>query len=113
MPTFVLASSVAILAAADIPLPVEVSALALVGAVLRWFIVRDNQADRDREARLVLLEEARDEQRHLKHLVINQLASITGTLRLIQIAAERCTCGAVAPVLPLIQNLLTEEETPT
>lgn len=110
MPSFVMFTAVAVLAAADVPLPAELTALALVAVVLRWFIVRDNQADRDRDARLIALEAKADEQRHLKHMVLNQLARIVPSLALIQVASERCTCGAMTQVLPLIENLLTAEQ---
>lgn len=109
VPTLVLATTAAGLLAADVPLPVELTALAMVGVILRFLLQRDDSAAKERDRRLDALEAERDEQRHLKHVVINQLAGITGSLALIKTAAERCTCGAVTPVMPLIDNLLSKE----
>lgn len=110
MPTYVLASTIAMLAVADVPLPLELSALAMVGLILRVYIGRENRLNNDRDVRLERLEAARDEQRHLKHMVLNQLAGVTGTLAAARQAAMRCTCGAMVPILPLLDNLLERKE---
>lgn len=109
MVTLVLAVTVIAAASSGVPFPIEMTALVMVGLILRVYIVRENKSREEHAKRLKALEEEVDEQRHLKHLVINQLAGITGTLSLVQAAASRCTCGAVAPVLPLIENLLAKE----
>lgn len=112
MLTFTLAASIAAIFAADVPLPVELTALAMVGLILRVYLGRESKAQADRDSRLKALEDEADEQRHMKHLVLNQLAGLTGTLALVRAAAERCTCGAIAPVLPLIERLLDKETEP-
>lgn len=113
MVTFVLAATIFAVLAADVPLPVEMSALVMVGLILRVYIIRENSAQRDHAARLAALEAEVSEQRHLKHLVINKLTTVIGTLALVQAEADRCTCGAVTSVLPLINKVLNKEGDPS
>lgn len=110
MPSFVLASTIAALYAADVPLPIEMTALVMVGLILRVYLGRESKQQSELAKRLDAIEAEADEQRHIKHMVLNRLAGITGTLALVKAAAERCTCGATAPVLPLIERLLAREE---
>lgn len=110
MLTVVLVASTAAIYATDVPLPVELTALAMVGLILRVYLGREAKAAAQRDRRLDELEAEADEQRHMKHLVLNQLAGITGTLALVQAAAQRCSCGALAPLLPLIERLLDKQE---
>lgn len=112
MPTFVLGSTIAVLSAVEVPLPVEMTALVMVGLILRVYIARENRLNEQRDERLSKLEAARDEQRHLKHMVINQLAGVSGTLHTARQAALRCTCGAMVQVIPLIDNILDKEPDP-
>lgn len=116
MPTLVLASSIVSLYAVQVPLPVEMSALVMVGLILRWMVRREAMTDVSRDERIAALEaevasirEGESEQRHLKHLVINQVTAMRGSLEMIKLAAQRCSCGAVSPVIPLIDNLLAKE----
>lgn len=116
LPTITLASSGATLLAMDVPLPIEMGALVMVGMILRWLIRRENHTEALDEKRLTRLEGRIDElqndvseQRHLKHTLLNQLAAIRGSILVIRRAAERCTCESMIPVLPVLEML--EKET--
>jgi signal transduction histidine kinase len=109
-PTPVLLSAAGVLLAADVPLPVELSAMAMVGLVLRWLIRRDSRKDRDMEERVQLLEQKADEQRHLKHEFRNRVTVVRGSLELARQAAEHCTCGAMDTVKPLLDQILSRPE---
>lgn len=109
MPSFVLASTTAVLIAMDVPFPVELTALAMVGLILRVYIGRENKDKELQDRRLTALEHDASEQRHLKHAQINANVALRGALELVHIEAQRCTCDALAPVLPLIRNLLHKE----
>lgn len=112
MPTFVLATSVAVLYAAEVPLPVEITALAMVAVVLRWLLSRENTAVLSHEARVATLEadmanvraEA-SEQRHLKHEFINRVTGMQAAIALVLASARSCSCGAMEPILPVLDQL--------
>ena len=101
-PTLFLASTAGVMLAADVPLPVEISAMAMVGLFLRWLMQRDSRNDEDVEKRLKKLEKHADWQRHLKHVFLNRLAYCRGTFLLVRQQALLCKCGAMTPVLALL-----------
>lgn len=120
-PPLVLASSAAVLIAADIPLPQEMTAMAMVGMFLLWLIRRENrrevQVDTETRARVLALESEvtglqalYDEQRHLKHAWVNRFAGLRGSLVVTLNATERCTCGAMTQVTPLLTTILAADE---
>jgi hypothetical protein len=98
-----------LLFAANLPFPVELSALAMVGLILRWMMQRDATNDSAILVRLERLEASEAEQRHLKHALLNRLAGLKGTLLVILHAARHCTCDALTPVLPLLEELVAED----
>lgn len=104
--------SVAVLAAVDVPFPVELSALVLVAAILRWLIRREDSTDAATLARIDSLEAEvervrfdESEQRSAKHALLNELAAIRTTLELVAVVSDRCTCGALDPVRPVLARL--------
>lgn len=109
-----LATSIGMLYALEgVPLPVEMTALVMVGLILRWLLRRENKTDSIRDERIAALEAevgelraSESEQRHLKHVVLNQLTIIRGTFALAKQQAEQCTCDAMTPVIPLLDNIL-------
>lgn len=109
MPSFILASTAGLLLATDVPLPVELTAMGMVGTILLWLIRRENQQDTDTQVRLTRLEATEAEQRHLKHALLNRLAGLKGSLLVVKQTAENCSCGAMHPVLPLLEELVAEE----
>lgn len=107
-----LALAVAVLAATDVPFPVELSALVLVAGILRWLIRREDRVDGETLDRIAALEveterlrSMESEQRSAKHALGNELAAIRTTLELVVVVADRCTCGALDPVRPVLARL--------
>lgn len=110
--TLTIASTTGLLLAYDVPLPLELPALAMVGLVLRWLVKREAVADTATLQRITdleaQLEEMRDEQsqeRHLKHGALNRAIAAEQTLRLVKIAAGRCSCGALDQILSLLAEV--------
>lgn len=98
------------LTATDLPLPQEMTAMAMVGTFFLWLIRRENRRGNQTDTRLSKLESTAEAQRHLKHAWINRFAGLRGTLTITLYAAERCTCGAMTQVTPLLRNVLTAED---
>lgn len=120
MPTFVLLSTAVLLTAVDAPLPLEMSALVMVGIILRWFVIRENKSASRHDERLVELEEEmahlREEasaERHRKHVYLNQLTGIQAAFALVLSTAHTCTCNAMDAVIPVLEKLSTPRDTPT
>ena len=104
------------------PTVVQGGALGIVALVVWWFIrssdrnYNDDRTDRDRlagdkaalEQKLNAANDEIIEQRKLKHDAIGKHAAAFGTLSLVRRTAEKCTCGASAPLLPLLDVLLEE-----
>lgn len=104
------------------PTVVQGGALGIVGLVVWWFIrssdrnYNDDRTDRDRLAgdKAALeqkLDAANDEivaQRKLKHDAIGKMSAALGTLSLVRKTAEKCTCGAVTSLTPLIDAVLED-----
>lgn len=112
MPAFVLASTIVTMLALEVPFPVELTALAMVGLVLRWALARDDKAHAGHDSRIMTLEaemrvvrESESEQRHLKHALLNQIGAARGALVLVSSAARTCKCDAMAPLIPLLDAL--------
>lgn len=106
MPTFVLASTITTLYAMDVPLPVEMSALVMVGIILRVYIGRENKAHEVRDKRIAKLERDVWQQRHIKHEFRNQMTVLAGTLALALQQAAKCTCDAMTPVITPMQSAI-------
>jgi hypothetical protein len=45
-------------------------------------------------------------------VVINRLAGVTASIATVRLAAGRCTCDAMTPVLPLLDQLAEQEQQP-
>lgn len=119
MPTFVLFSTAALLAAVDAPLPLEMSALVMVGIILRWFVMRENKSSarhdqrlEEIEAEMTVLRLEGSEQRHLKHVFMNQLTGTQAALALVLNTARNCSCNAMDSVIPVLERLSTPRDTP-
>lgn len=116
LPSAVLVSTVGVLAASsDVPFPVEMSALVMVGLVLRWALRRENTAHEERdkrvdnlEARTKDLEEEADTQRSLKHALANQITAMKTTITMMLPFARQCTCETMTPLLPILERLALE-----
>lgn len=114
MPTAVLTSSVVALYAVDLPLPVEMTALVMVGLILRVFLRRDDHRFQRIETDVEQLRRENQEQRHLKHEYRNQLTALQYALSLTLAEAERCSCGALDTIRPTLKQIIAREEaTPT
>lgn len=106
--TYTLASTVAVLAAVDVPFPVELSALAMVGFVLRWALARQNKAHDQHEDRLSKVEEQLRVKSTEKHALANQITALRTAVKLIIPTAEQCTCGSMERLLPTLHSLATD-----
>lgn len=113
--TYVLGATIFGLVAAQVPLPVEMTALVMVGLVLRYSLHKDAKSDSDQESRITRLEDTVlenrqriDEQRHLKHAALNRIAGITGMLMLLRQQIALCTCGAMGPLLPVVDQIIEQ-----
>lgn len=97
---------------------VQGGALGILALVVWWFIkssdrnYADDRTDRDRlAADKVALEQKYEtaqaelaEQRKAKHEALGRQSAAEGTLSLVRTAAARCTCGALAPLAPLLDR---------
>lgn len=97
---------------------VQGGALGILALVVWWFIkssdrnYADDRTDRDRlasdkaslEAKLEAAQQELSEQRKAKHDALGKQAAAEGTLGLVRTAASRCTCGALAPLAPLLER---------
>lgn len=118
--TYTLASTVAFLAAVDVPFPVELTALAMVGLVLRWALSRQNKNHDEHEERIAEMERRWEEavadysaQRHLKHAWRNEVTAMRATLGVLVPAAQRCSCGTMEPLIPVLVKLATDIKEPS
>lgn len=120
--TYTLVSTIGLLAAVDLPIPVELSALAMVGLVLRWALIRQNRAHDEHDERLTVIEtelretrEAKDIERQLKHAWKNEVTAMRATLAVMLPQAKRCTCATMEPLIPVLEKLAldTKEPRPT
>lgn len=115
-----IASSIGMIAAMDVPFPVELTALAMVGLVLRWALIRQNRSHDEHDARISRIEEdleverlARLEEKHLKHAWRNEVTSLRATIAMVLPTAQRCSCGTMEPLLPVLQRLATDTREPS
>lgn len=104
------------------PTVVQGGALGIVALVVWWFIrssdrnYNDDRTDRDRlagdkaalEQKLSAAQEEIVEQRKLKHEAIGKQAAAFGTLSLVRSTAEKCACGVMVPLRPLMDAVLEE-----
>lgn len=118
--TSTIAAAVAILAAVDVPFPIELTALAMVGLVLRWSLSRQNKAHDEHEGRIADMERRLDDavdsyntQRHLKHAWAREVAATRATLGTMLPLAKNCSCGTMDPLIPVLEKLATETKEPT
>lgn len=116
----VLASAVVTLAAVDVPFPVELTALAMVGLVLRWALGRQNRAHDEHDRRIADIEREldrtradKDTERHLKHAWRREVTAMRMALLTMLPLARGCTCGTMDPLLPVLERLATETKEPT
>lgn len=100
------------------PDPTNYSPLAIVASVvafLLWRMKATDAAGLEREKSLEsqlaasqAREQAKDdelaEQRSLKHAALNREARAQGTLDVVERLAPSCTCGALNPILPLLDG---------
>lgn len=118
--TATLASTTGVLLAVDIPFPVELSSLALVAVVLRYFLHRDALSHTHHDERLTAIEEQlnyeRDmtsEQRRLKHALQNEVSATRAVISVVVPQAAKCSCGVMEPLIPVLQQLSLDIKEPT
>ena len=111
--TYSLGVTVVGLAALQVPFPVEMTALVMVGLVLRWFLRKDSVLDQQHEKRVAALEKAVaqnrkdiDLQRHRAHAALNRVAAVSGMVLLVKAQVERCTCGQMEAIVPLFDQIV-------
>lgn len=116
---FTIISAIALLAAVDVPFPVEITALAMVGLVLRWALMRQNRAHDEHDRRLSEIEDelnatraAKDQERHLKHAWRNEVSAMRATLGVMLPIVKNCSCGTMDPLLPVLERLVTDIKEP-
>lgn len=112
-------SAIAVLAAADVPFPIEITALIMVGMVLRWALGRQNRAHDEHDRRIEDIEqqlrdtaEAKDAERHLKHAWKNEVATMRATIGVMLPLIRNCSCGTMDPLLPVLERLVTDIKEP-
>ncbi len=112
VPSVALAVSVGGLAVADVPLPAELGALALLALFMHWALQRFSSTDTVTLKRIDKLEadlaKVRDDwsqERHRKHDALNQAASTSMTVRLLAAAARKCTCGQMDSIMELVDRV--------
>lgn len=95
--------------------PVSYTPLGIVALVVTFLLWRMKDSDSDNRKRIaeleVKLETAMTDnavQHSLKHRALGQVAAGKGIIDLTRKQARKCDCGAMAPVLPLI-DLYKEE----
>jgi hypothetical protein len=110
MPSAVLASTIVALYAVNLPLGVEITALVMVGAILKVFLRRDDTRFSRLEQKVEALEADNKEQHHLKHEFRNRLAAVHYALSLVIAEARTCTCGALDTLLPVLEQITSREE---
>lgn len=108
LPGFVIASAVAVLAAADVPFPVELTALAMVGLVLRFLLRRDARAHDKHDRRLTAVEKELRQQHTAKHAALNEITAMRAAIAIIVTQAQKCSCGTMEPLLPVLTRLSLE-----
>lgn len=118
--TFTLISTIAMLAAVDVPFPVEMTALAMVGLVLRWSLIRQNRSHDEHDARLTSIEvelaetrAEKDIQRQLKHAWKNEVTATRAALAVLVPQAAKCECGTMEPLMPVLRKLAIDTKEPT
>lgn len=98
--------------------PESLTALGALVLILVWFTRRADRTDSERskeladaktdraaiESRLDNCQAEVAEQRRDKHAALNRVAFYQGRARLTQQQAKACTCGAMAPLLPLFDD---------
>lgn len=108
LPAIVLVSVSGMMLAYDVPLPVEMTALAMVGVILHFFLRRDASSHTKHDIRLTRIEAELDNQRTAKHALRNELTAFRASLAMLLPTAKNCTCGAMASLVPIIERLTTE-----
>lgn len=110
--TMAIVSAVGMVAAMDVPFPVELTALAMVGLVLRWALMRQNRSHDEHDARLTKIEQdleatrvAKDIERSLKHALKNEVTAVRATIGVLVPQARRCSCGTMDPLMPVLERL--------
>lgn len=107
---------IALLFAVDVPLPIEMTALVMVGLVLRWSLGRQNRESAGADVRMSRLEakvdhnaEEIDRQRHFKHDFLNQITAVYASIVMLrETAVDRCTCHAFDPYIPVLDALIAD-----
>ncbi len=117
--TIVLVSTVAVLGAVEAPLPVNITAMALVALVLRYLLKKDGKSHDAHDARLSELEaeveavrKDASDQRGRAHKLENTITGQVAALAMLLPAAEKCSCGTMAPYVPVLYRLTAPKETP-
>lgn len=115
----VLASAVVTLAAVDAPLPIELTALMMVGVVLHWALARQNRTHDEHDERIKAVEEelaatrqSKDIERQLKHAWRNEVAAMQAALAVMVPLAQKCSCGTMDPLLPVLERLAADRKEP-
>lgn len=106
-------ATVAFLAAVEVPFPVELTALAMVGLVLRWALARQSREHDQHDARLSALEEQSSHERHLKHAWRNEVTAMRATIAMMVPIAQRCSCGSMDPLVPVLERLALDTKEPS
>lgn len=96
-----------------VPLPIEATALGLLGAVVVWLMRKDNQVDAGTmkridalEKKVLTLEREMNAERSAKHKAMSEAASFKGSLRVVQLFGAECTCGTFSRLDPLLAEAL-------
>lgn len=108
LPSFTLALAGVLLAVSDVPLPIELSAMAMVGLVLRFLLKRDARAHTKHDARLTSIEAELNVQRSAKHAYLNEITAMRAAIAIIVTQAQKCSCGTMEPLLPVLTRLSLE-----
>lgn len=105
LPTLVLVPTIGWLYASGLPVPIQLTALCMVGLILRVFIRRDDNRFARMEAQLAEVQAEAQEQHHLKHLLANQITARDVALKMILPPARACTCDVMTPYISTLEFL--------
>jgi hypothetical protein len=96
---------------AAVVIPALLTALSLLGLVLKWLIQREATTDTQTlerisklESEVELLRADQSEQRRLKHEALNRAAGLSLAARMLLTSARHCTCGALTHVVELVDR---------